>query len=160
MGMAGVALFLLAALAMPCSVLVGLVLLAIPGRSRQLAPYALLVYPSAYFSGFIGLIVGAAIQGLVLTSYLYDRPESFWTNTLELITALVAFGALAIGAFLGTLAGMAMANRLWWRFFASQSQHIQFPKPRGWFAWTPFVRRSWQYLLGIWRPPNRGREAS
>lgn len=155
MGMAGVAVFLLAALAVPSSVFVGLVLLVIPGRTRQFSPYALLVFPSAYFAGFVSLAVGAAIQGIVLYSYLGNRPESFWTNALELITALIAFGALATGAFIGTLAGVAMANRAWWRFFATQSDHIQFPKPRGWFAWTPFVRRSWQYLLGIWRPANR-----
>ena len=152
-------MFLLAALAVPASLFVGLILLAIPGRSKQLAPYALVIYPSAYFSGFIGLIVGAAIQGLVLTRYLYERPESSWTDTLEWTTAFVAFGAVATGGLLGTLAGVAMANRLWWRFFASQSEHTQFPKPRGWFAWTPLMRRSRQYLLGIWRPPNRGGHA-
>jgi hypothetical protein len=119
----------------------GLLLLLIP-KSRQLAPYAFLVYPSAYFAGlsslfFIGLLVNPIV----------DRYSH--SNLVAWIGTVLMFGLAALGALAGAISGFVLANRIWWRFFASPEDRDARPQLLRWLALTPFVGNQ-PWLLYHW----------
>jgi hypothetical protein len=132
--------FIVATLGVLLCIAAGVFLLLIPGW-RQLAPYAFLVYPSAYVAGLLCFFVfGLMVNGMM-------EPES---NLGALIAVLLIFGLAALGALAGAISGFASANRLWWRFFAVPKDLVAFPKPLGWLALTPFVRRIQVQLRYHW----------
>jgi len=119
----------------------GLLSLLIPGL-RQLAPYAFLVYPSAYFAGlsslfFIGFLVNPIVDRFS-HSYIVAG-----------IGFLFTFGLAALGALAGAISGFALANRIWWRFFASPEDRDARPQLLRWLALTPFVGNQ-PWLLYHW----------
>ena len=119
----------------------GLLSLLIPGL-RQLAPYAFLVYPSAYFAGlsslfFIGFLVNPIVDRFS-HSYIVAG-----------IGFLLTFGLAAVGALAGAISGFVLANRIWWRFFASPEDRDARPQLLRWMTLTPFVGNQ-PWLLYHW----------
>ena len=122
--------FVLATLGVVFCIAGGLLLLFIP-RWRHLAPYAFLIYPSAYACGvfclaFFGFLVGGNLE----------RSHS---NVGDWIAVLLIFGLAALGAVAGAIFGLAWANRIWWRFFAGPSQQTGRPQATNLLALTPFL---------------------
>jgi len=131
--------FILATIGVPLSLLVGLVLLVIP-RSRQLSPYAFLLYPSTYLVAVVCFLV-MGFLGSALTSLGHSRFEVHpgLEFAADLTSALLVFGGTALGALAGALAGVAMANRAWWRLFATGDQRTR--RVTGdWLATPPLIR--------------------
>jgi hypothetical protein len=52
---------------------------------------------------------------------------------------LLMFGLAALGALAGAICGFSLANRIWWRFFASPEDRDARPQLLRWLALTPFV---------------------
>jgi hypothetical protein len=132
---------ILATLGLVFCISAGLLSLLIPGL-RQLAPYAFLVYPSAYFAGlsslfFIGFLVNPIVDRFS-HSYIVAG-----------IGFLLTFGLAALGALAGAISGFALANRIWWRFFASPEDRDARPQLLRWMALTPFVGNQ-PWLLYHW----------
>jgi hypothetical protein len=122
---------------------VGLVLLAIP-KWRQLASYALLVYPSAYVSGLVcWFVVGLSFGNISADTNLSPLLE--WT------LVLVIYGAGGLGAVAGALTGFYVANRLWWRFFSTAEQRTVRTNVLNWLAVTPFEQKCWEGLSHLVR---------
>ena len=136
--------FALATLGVVLCIAAGLLLLLSP-RSRQLAPYVLLVYPPAYFAAlFCFFFCGFLVEGMerYSNSYLAD-----W------IGVLVTFGLVVVGAVAGAISGLALANRLWWRFFAGPEQKSARSQSPAWLELTPFVGKIGASTLNHWAPP-------
>jgi hypothetical protein len=129
----------------------GLLLLLSP-RSRQLAPYVFLVYPSAYFAGlFCFFFCGFLVEGIM------ERFSN--SNLVDWIGVLFTFGVVVVGALAGAISGLAWANRLWWRFFAYPAQQAVRPQSPGWLGLTPFVGKIRAWFLYHWASPV-GNQAS
>jgi hypothetical protein len=129
----------LATLGVVFCIAAGLLLLLIP-RWRQLAPYAFLVYPSAYFSGVFSFFVFG-----LLVNHITER---FSHSTLVAwIGVLLMFGLTAMGALAGAICGFALANGIWWRFFARPGQLAARPRSQSWLAPTPFIAKIKARLL-------------
>ena len=136
--------FALATLGVVLCIAAGLLLLLSPG-SRQLAPYAFLVYPSAYFAGlFCFFFCGFLVDGI-------ERYSN--SNLADWIGVLLTFAVVAVGALAGAISGLALANRLWWRFFAGRGQHAGGPQSPGWLRLTPFVGEIRALFLNHWARP-------
>ena len=141
--MAAMVGLMLATLGVVACFFAGLVLLAIP-KWRQLASYALLVYPSAYIAGLVCFfVVGLLISDITLDSDL--TPLLGWTLVLAMI------GAGGLGAIAGALTGFAGANRLWWRFFSTAEERAVRTNVLTWLAVTPFERKCWERLSHLVR---------
>ena len=130
--------FALATLGVVVCIAAGLLLLLSP-RSRQLAPYALLVYPSAYFAGLLCFF---------FCGFLVDGMERYSNSNLaDWIGVLLTFGVVVVGALAGAISGLALANRLWWRFFAGRGQHAACPQSPGWLGLTLFAGKIRAWVL-------------
>ena len=124
---------ILATLGVVFCIAAGLLLLLIP-RWRQLAPYAFLVYPAAYFSGLFSLFfIGFLINPIV------DRYSH--STLVAWIGVLFTFGLTAVGALAGAIFGFALANGIWWRFFARPGQRAARPQSPSWLAPSPFISK-------------------
>lgn len=140
--------FGLATLGFVLCITVGVLYLLIP-RWRQLAPYALLVYPSAYFAGlFCFFFFGFLIDGIMER---YSN-SSFVGWIVDWIGVLLISGLVVVGALAGAISGLACANRLWWRFFAGPGQQVARPESPGWLELdlTPFIDKARAWFLYHW----------
>jgi hypothetical protein len=132
---------ILATLGVVFSIGAGVLLLLLPGL-RQLAPYAFLVYPSAYISGLFSFFVFG-----FLVNHIMDRYSQ--SIFVAWIGVLLMLGLAALGALVGAISGLALANRIWWRFFASPEDRDARPQLLRWLALTPFVGNQ-PWLLYHW----------
>jgi len=119
----------------------GLLSLLIPGL-RQLAPYAFLVYPSAYFAGLSSLFFAGFLVNPIVDRFSHSY-------IVAGIGFLLTFGLAALGALAGAISGFVVANRIWWRFFASPEDQDARPQLLRWLALTPFVGNQ-PWLLYHW----------
>jgi hypothetical protein len=126
--MAAMAMVVLLALGVPVSVLVATIILAVR-PIRQLAPYGYLVYPCAFAGGVLGSFTVGAAEGALFNHFI--KPLSEW---IYVAFILVIIGSVGLCALLGALIGFALANRLWWRFFAPEDHR---GARHGVFAITP-----------------------
>jgi hypothetical protein len=133
--------FIIATLGVVGCVFVGLVLLPIP-KCRHLAPYAFLVYPSAYVAGFVCFLV----VGLVANAIA--QPDA---TPIVVTMVLVIFGAGALAGIVGALTGFSLANRLWWRFFSTPKERAARTNTPTWLAMTPFEERGLERLFQLVR---------
>jgi hypothetical protein len=132
---------ILATLGVVLSIGAGLLLLLMPGL-RPLAPYAFLVYPSAYFSGLFSFFVFGFLVNHVMDRYSHSTFVAW-------IGILLMFGLAALGALVGAISGFALANRIWWQFFARPEDRDARPQLLRWLALTPFVGNQ-PWLLYHW----------
>jgi hypothetical protein len=132
---------ILATLGVAFCIAAGLLLLLIP-RWRQLAPYAFLVYPSAYFAGLFSLFFIGFLVNPIVDRYSHS-------NLAAGIGVVLMFGLAALGALAGAISGFVLANRIWWRFFASPEDRGARPQLLRWLALTPFVGNQ-PWLLYHW----------
>jgi hypothetical protein len=130
---------ILATLGVVFCIAAGLLLLLIP-RWKQLAPYAFLVYPSAYFSGLFSFFVFGLFVNSITDRYSHS-------NLVAWIGVQLMFGLTAMGALAGAISGFALANGIWWRFFARPGQLAARPQSPSWLALTPFMRKLQARLL-------------
>ena len=139
--MAFMFLLILATIGVPFSIFVGLILLAFP-RSRPLSLYAFTVYPSAYFVGLLCFFLIGFVGHMVAN--LSDNPVTTQHPVLSLaaygIVGLVARGSGVVGAMAGAFFGFVIANRLWWRFFASSDARTGCFRPQNWIAFPTSLR--------------------
>jgi len=122
---------ILATLGVVFCIAAGLLLLLIP-RWRQLAPYAFLVYPPAYFAGLFSLFFIGFLLNPIMDRFSHS-------NLVAGIGFLLMSGFAALGALAGAISGFVLANRIWWRFFASPEDRAARPQLLRWLALTPFV---------------------
>jgi hypothetical protein len=132
---------ILATLGVVFSIGAGLLVLLIPGL-RQLAPYAFLVYPSAYFAGLFSLFFTGFLVNPIVDRFSHS-------NLVAGIGFLLMFGLATLGALAGAISGFALANRIWWRFSASPEDRDARPQLLRWLALTPFVGNQ-PWLLYHW----------
>jgi hypothetical protein len=136
--------FALATLGVVLCIAAGLVFLLSP-RSRQLAPYVFLVYPSAYFAGLVCFF---------FCGFLVDGMERYSnSNLVDWIGVLLTFGVVVVGALAGAISGLALANRLWWRFFGGAGDQAARPQSPGWLGLTPFAGKISAWFLNHWARP-------
>jgi hypothetical protein len=71
----------------------------------------------------------------------------FNSSLLAWIGFLLMFGMTALGALAGAISAFALANRIWWRFFARPGQRAARLPSASWLAPTPFIGKIQARLL-------------